>query len=385
MGFEKRLLSPRYADDGISMMPLNVIQEAEISRFRERLLDGTYRWVTVTACAICGCREGYIVAEKDRYGNPMDTVLCANCGLLYTKDLLDSASLKRFYSEQYRDMYEGKHFALDEAAMQAYWESLGIGPRLARNIARASGLRTGATVLEIGTGGGWNLQRFHAMGFRVIGYDLDATFLEAGRARGLDLRQGGTKEAITAGDRADIVLLFDVIEHLDEPVEELERIAAILGDGGHVFIKTAGLRAALYGKAEGDILGYLQNAHTYLFERRTLEMLMRKAGYRTVTCSEQIFGLFRLDPILPRPDFANLGRGAGVLRTCQRIERMQWLWTGLHRWMTRNGEDHYYRVLFPILSYLFSWRYYLAVIVKPTFVPPRRVTAGGLRTDAAGR
>jgi len=264
------IISRRYDDDRVPLDRPSVVQQEEIARYIERVAGKQYRIVEVGECTICGCSDGTVVARKDRYGIPMETVVCDRCGLIYSKDLLDADSFRRFYTEQYRDMYEGVRFSLDAKDLDSYFCARGLGPRFTANIIALSGLRPGATILEIGTGGGWNLLPFKERGFTVRGYDYDDRFLDAGRRRGLDLRRGSIGDAIRNGDRADLVLLVDVIEHLVDPVGDMKEIKKLLNKGGGVFIKTPGLKASYYGRAEGDFLGNLQNAHLFLFEKATL-------------------------------------------------------------------------------------------------------------------
>ncbi len=368
MAFEKRLISKRYENDRVALVSLNSVQMEELTEYRRRVLDGTYQFTSQEECAICGSRSGYIISEKDRYGIAMSTILCNECGLIYTKERLAEESLKTFYSEQYRDLYTGVKFSEGEEGLNAYFSSNGIDSRFANNIIRASQLEPGSLILEIGAGGGWNLSSFKKMGFRVVGYDYDDRFLEAGRRKGLELYHGGTEEAIASSVKADLVLLIDVLEHFRMPLLELERIKNLLREGGFVFVKTPGLRAAIYGRAEGDLLGYLQNAHMYLFEKKTLKMLMEKTGYSCITCGEQVFGLFQRE----RGDVARstvpLDRGCLVWRTCKRIERMRKWWIRFYAYQRLRGKERHYDLTVHWLSYFFNLNYLSGVYLRPLMI-----------------
>jgi 2-polyprenyl-3-methyl-5-hydroxy-6-metoxy-1,4-benzoquinol methylase len=365
LGFERRLISERYKDDGVPIVVLNDVQEEEIAEYNRRIQNGIYKPSIILKCVICESSDGYIIAEKDRYGISMDTVVCSNCGLIFTKDKLDANSTNRFYAEQNRDMYEGIKFSSNERELQAYFRSNGIGSRFADNIIRVSRLERGALIIEIGAGGGWNLIPFKERGFKVVGYDYDQRFLEIGKKRGLELRWGGTKEAAENPEKAELVLLIDVVEHFDMPLRELDVIRNILKENGCLFVKTPGLRAALYGRAGGDLLGYLQSAHTYLFERRTLEMLLEIAGFGAVTCGEQVFGLFRKQGAYGERSPVPIERGPHVWDTCKRIEKSKPAWTRLSRYLQSKGKGRYYDVLVHCLSYFFNLNYLFAVFISP--------------------
>ena len=55
-----------------------------------------------------------LIASRDRFGIKLFSYVCKNCGLIRQNPTLDEKSLKKFYSQHYRNIYEGevhsKHF-----------------------------------------------------------------------------------------------------------------------------------------------------------------------------------------------------------------------------------------------------------------------------------
>lgn len=95
---------------------------------------------------------------------------------------------------------------------------------------------TGKDVLELGAGPG-SITRLLREGNRVTALERDEAALTtlAGRCdrvvRG-DLSEPGWTALFGAGDRFDVIVLADVLEHLYDPWATLERATTLLRDGG---------------------------------------------------------------------------------------------------------------------------------------------------------
>ena len=82
-------------------------------------------------------------------------------------------------------------------------------------------------------------------------------------------------------------MLADVLEHLDDPVDALRRIARLLIPGGVALIVTPDPASRTARLAGSRWWGYLPS-HTYLIPHSTLRGLLRDAGLETV--EERHFG-----------------------------------------------------------------------------------------------
>lgn len=93
----------------------------------------------------------------------------------------------------------------------------------------------GARVLEIGFGNGGFLAFAKGEGADVTGLEINAAMCEAARAHGFAALDLPLAELVARGERYDVVVAFDVLEHWDtgELVERFRAIHALLKDGGH--------------------------------------------------------------------------------------------------------------------------------------------------------
>jgi 2-polyprenyl-6-hydroxyphenyl methylase/3-demethylubiquinone-9 3-methyltransferase len=102
----------------------------------------------------------------------------------------------------------------------------------------------GLRLLDIGCGGGLLCEPMARLGAEVVGIDPSETSIKAAlvhaQAQGLDIDyRTGTAEALAdAGERFDIILNMEVIEHVLDPGAFLASCAAMLRPGGLQFIAT---------------------------------------------------------------------------------------------------------------------------------------------------
>lgn len=108
----------------------------------------------------------------------------------------------------------------------------------------------GRAVVDLGCGGGLLAQFFVHRGARVVGVDMSqASVRVAHEHLGAAFVRGDAQRAPLADECADIVVLADVLEHVDAPARALAEVARILKPGGLCFVCTLNrtLRARVLG------------------------------------------------------------------------------------------------------------------------------------------
>jgi SAM-dependent methyltransferase len=309
------VLSPRLARSETPWIRLSTGQLAARERVIQRLADGTYE----TEDASCFCRGAeldLVIAERDRYGLPVRTLLCRNCGLLRTSPRMTAAATAQFYAEDYRDLYTGPGNAEALFASQVK-----RGEGLVKLLAPL--LPTVESVYEVGRGAGGLLAPMHALGKRVAGVDYNGEWLATGRAHGLDLVQGDALDLLEhRRETADLVLLMHVLEHELDLREGIARVMALVRPGGLLLVEVPGVDMIPAGY-RSDILRYLQNAHTFHFTAVTLAFVLANCGLEVLACTDAAVALCRKpehEPPAngPPPPAGEAGR---VLRRLAAIER----------------------------------------------------------------
>jgi 2-polyprenyl-6-hydroxyphenyl methylase/3-demethylubiquinone-9 3-methyltransferase len=102
----------------------------------------------------------------------------------------------------------------------------------------------GLRVLDIGCGAGPLCEPFAASGARVTGVDAAEKNIAAARlhaaAEGLriDYRAGEPRDALGTGERFDLVMLFEVVEHVDDAAALVEAAARHVAPGALLVAST---------------------------------------------------------------------------------------------------------------------------------------------------
>lgn len=109
-----------------------------------------------------------------------------------------------------------------------------------RFIADSRALRPGASILEIGSGTGTLLYRLRQQGYDVRGVEVNAQLLEEARRwygdLPLDQVRGTTLPFADA--TFDIVMSFDVFEHIPDSDAHLREVRRVLRPGGRYLVQT---------------------------------------------------------------------------------------------------------------------------------------------------
>jgi 2-polyprenyl-3-methyl-5-hydroxy-6-metoxy-1,4-benzoquinol methylase len=193
---------------------------------------GEVTWTPV-ACALCGADAprpvlvDTVVRGGRRY--PFQVVRCGACGFAYVSPRGSGALF---------DNLSGGAARRDAAVANAPIYAAGL-----RHLA-AAGLRPGASVLDLGCARGDFLAYAEARGFQVLGVDINPGLAEAARQRGFRVLTADLRE-LALDPPVDAVTLWDVIEHVDDPVAVLAACRAVLRPGGLVLFHTGNARFQL--------------------------------------------------------------------------------------------------------------------------------------------
>lgn len=189
-----------------------------------------------------------------------DLYRCAACGTVAQPGLPHGEALRDLYRHMRDDRY-----LQEERGRRA----------TANRILDVIGKRVpSGRLLDVGCGHGLLLDEARRRGYTTTGLELSTHAAEhASRNLDLDIR-AETVEQHQPEERYGVIVLADVLEHLDDPRRAIERCARMLSPGGVLCLVTPD-PASRTAKIAGDSWwGYLP-AHTYLLPRRTLKDVLQ--------------------------------------------------------------------------------------------------------------
>jgi SAM-dependent methyltransferase len=239
--------------------------------------------VPVAACAACGSArlvphlrvageigEPGLIPTTDRYGTALgDIVRCTRCTHMQLDRFPAAAELADAYERA------ASHDYVDEEAGQR---------ETARRILdRIESVADRGAMLDLGCWVGFLLAEARERGWRTLGVEpSEFAARYASEKLGLDVVHAELQRAELPAATFQAAFLGDVIEHLPDAGDALDRVAAALEPGGVVALALpdAGSRLA---RAMGGRWWAVVPTHVHYFTRRSLGTLLARTGFEPIS------------------------------------------------------------------------------------------------------
>ena len=235
--------------------------------------------------------------SRHRPGEHGDLYECRRCGTVQQPSLPGGSQLHSLY----RAMEDGDYLAEEAGRRRTAARLLDL---VGRHVPRGR-------LLDVGCGHGVLLAEARARGYEVLGLELAAGAVHHARdALGLPVLDVALEDfAPEAGERFDVIVLADVLEHLADPVEAIDVCCGLLADGGVLCVVTPDPSSPAARLAGRRWWGYLP-AHRCLLPNRTVLELLASRGLvisadvplvRSFTAGRWVTGLAERAGALGRP------------------------------------------------------------------------------------
>jgi 2-polyprenyl-3-methyl-5-hydroxy-6-metoxy-1,4-benzoquinol methylase len=223
-----------------------------------------------------GCSS--IAKKPELAKDHLQLVRCLDCDLVYVDPIFDEEHYETTYrSEEYQQI--GK--ALGEESHLYRVERFGAErvDIMRNHLPGVSRPR----FLDVGCSTGFVVEAAQRAGWDAQGLDLNPSAIAFGQRRGLRLHNLTLEDFPAPESSFDAIGLFDVLEHLAQPRQVLERVVRLLAPGGIVFIYVPNYDSAsrLLMGAEAHFIW--PTHHLTYFTPRTIQSFVQSVGAEVET------------------------------------------------------------------------------------------------------
>ena len=225
-------------------------------------------------CIYCNSKKIIKFKEvKDRFSKEIFIYnKCTNCGLVF----LDSIPLEKDILKYYPDNYEAYQLINDDKVLD---KKIKLISRLCAQC---------SSILDIGCSNGSFLISAKENNFEhIFGIELNTQIAKIASDRGVEIIGRTLDDASKTGMTFDVITLWDVFEHLPDPINALKKTFIMLNQDGFLFLSIPNLNSFdrfLFGK---NWIGWDAPRHFYLFDQKLMRILLSDVGFTNI----QLFGI----------------------------------------------------------------------------------------------
>ncbi|MDF1824376.1 MAG: class I SAM-dependent methyltransferase [Verrucomicrobiales bacterium] len=236
-------------------------------------------------CPITGSHDCEVVATRAREGHALRNVRSLESGLIFV-DPLPVEDLAKYYKEDYRSEYKN----VIQPKLKHIYRAGGVALDRLKHGGGATAITPGMKTLDIGAGGGEWAYLMSQVGCESRGVEPSNYGSFAKDSYDVDVFLGMYQDAELEKGSFDLVTLFQVLEHLADPVVDIAAMAEYLKVGGRFWIEVPDI---LFGGMRFDHKWH--DGHLFGFDALTLEAVAAKAGLKKVSLDVlpgNLFGVF---------------------------------------------------------------------------------------------
>ena len=190
---------------------------------------------------------------------------CGSCNFVFCKPIPTQKELNEVYEGYGRNDY------LSDLTIQAY----------ERVLDSLEPFRKTNKLIDVGCGIGYFIEVAKRRGWEVYGTEFTEEAAKICEEKGAKMELGVLDPSNYEPESFDVVCSFEVIEHINNPREELGNFYKLLRKGGVVYCTTPNINAVerFMLKSDWNILGYPE--HLSYYSPSTLKRVFKETGFKT--------------------------------------------------------------------------------------------------------
>lgn len=216
------------------------------------------------------CEKGNADIETYIKHKSFNIFYCKNCGLYFQSTDGQFETLKNIYN----NIYDSSPIRIQN---KFYWNQ-----RLKTHYDDILAFHEQkGTLLDIGCSYGMLMEYFISKGWNVTGFDISKNAANYAKSRGLNCHNT-TIENFKTEKKFDVIVMSNVLEHLENPLISLGIIKNWLSDNGIIYIRVPNVESVILLSKRQSFLGDLKPfEHFFYFSKNTLGTLIEKAGLKS--------------------------------------------------------------------------------------------------------
>ncbi len=191
-------------------------------------------------------------------------IKCDHCDFVFCSKIPSDSELVSHYNAYPRNEL------ISSITLKRYQELLAFFKRY----------RDTGNILDVGCGNGHFLSEAKSKGWNVYGTEYTDTAIDICKKKGINMFQGKLNPEDFGNLKFDVICSIEVLEHINNPTEEIKNFHYLLRDGGIVYITTPNFNSLsrLLLKEKWSIIEYPE--HLCYYTSSTLARLFRQAGFK---------------------------------------------------------------------------------------------------------
>jgi len=221
-------------------------------------------------CLICGPARFRSFAAK----NGFHLARCEQCEAIQVTDDLSEVCLEDYYDQEFFDLTYS-HLQTEGSGRRKEYAKFTHRLEEIEKLKPQKG-----KILDVGCSYGFLLDVARDRGWQPVGIDIGehaATF--ARDELGLEVYVSDLRNAPLTSNDFDVITFWNVVEHLDEPVEEFLRTNSLLKPGGIVVFTTGDVGSYLRRLQGLKWRGFIPPIHVVNYNTKAIAKLLEQTGF----------------------------------------------------------------------------------------------------------
>ncbi|MFC1667839.1 class I SAM-dependent methyltransferase [Chlamydiota bacterium] len=277
-------------------------------RYMNAVLEKYMSKLDDVSCNLCNKRDTKTICDKERFGLPLTTVICKNCGLIYINPRPTKELYTEFYTADYRKVVSGT----DEGSERGFSQQVDFArKKLVPLIKKYTQLKA-RTLLDIGCSYGGIIAgvKKEFPNIKVTGIEPVKKVADFASYKTNSSIITTVFEDVAFSEKFDLILCIRTLNHSLDPRANLSKIRDLLKKEG-IFLLV--LYDAISNLLNRPLQKMTEMTHPFIFARETINYFVDQVGLEIIFYKDTLIDA----PSLSRIDYHSL-QFAPIIMICKR-------------------------------------------------------------------